>query len=140
MWVFGLVDTSHTPAIGYMEVVTTRNAATLLPIIQTHVAPGTIVHSDEWSAYRRVSHLPHVASHGTVNHSVTFVDPTTGIHTQHVESYWNRAKLKLKRMKGCHTHQIPSYLDEFMWRERYGKTANDAWVSIILDIAQQYPV
>ena len=80
MWVFVLVDTSHTPPVGYMEVVTTQNAATLLPIIQTHVSPGTIVHSDDWSAYKR-AHLPHVASHGTVNHSVTYVDPTIGIHT-----------------------------------------------------------
>ena len=43
-----------------MEVVTTRDANTLLPIIQAHIAPGTIVHSDEWRAYRRVSTLPYV--------------------------------------------------------------------------------
>ena len=66
-----------------------QNAATLLPIIQSHVAPGTIVHSDQWAAYNQVQHLPGVASHGVVNHSVTFIDPTTGVHTQ-VESYWNR--------------------------------------------------
>ena len=40
-----------------MEVVTTRDANTLLPIIQAHIA---IVHSDEWRAYRRVSTLPYV--------------------------------------------------------------------------------
>ena len=123
-----------------MEIVQNRQAATLLPIIQNHVAPGTIVHSDEWRAYRAVAALPNVASHGTVNHSVTFVDPTTGVHTQNIESYWNRAKLKLKRMKGCHSHQIPSYLDEFMWRERYGKTSIDAFYNIMQHIAQQYPV
>ena len=117
MWVFGLVDTSHTPALGYMEVVQSRDAATLLPIIQAHVAPGTVVHTDQWRAYYQVSNLPPVTSHHTVNHSVNFVDPVTGVHTQHVESYWNRVKLKWKSMKGCHAHQVPSYLDEFMWRE-----------------------
>ena len=85
-WVFGLVDTSHTPALGYMEMVQTRDAATLLPIIQRHVAPGTIVHSDQWRAYTRVAG---VVSHQTVNHSINFVDPTTAVHTQHIESYWN---------------------------------------------------
>ena len=137
---FGLVDTSQSPALGYMEVVARRDAATLLPIINTHTAPGTIVHSDEWAAYRNVQNLPNVSSHGTVNHSVTFVDPTTGVHTQNVESYWCRVKTKLKRMRGCHSHQLPSYLDEFMWRERYGETARDALEKIMRDIAQQYQV
>lgn len=122
MWVFGIVDTSQAPSVGYMEVVHTRDAATLLPIIQAHVAPGSVIHSDEWRAYSRVGTLPPVASHRTVNHSLTFVDPTTGVHTQNIESYWNRVKIKLKRMRGCMSDQIPSYLDEFMWMEHYGQT------------------
>ena len=43
VWVFGMVDTSQSPALGYMEVVSLRDAATLLPIIQAHTAPGTII-------------------------------------------------------------------------------------------------
>ena len=105
-----------------------------------HIAPGSIVHSDEWRAYSRVVSNPAVASHSTVNHSITFVDPTTGTHTQHIESFWNRVKLKLKRMKGCHSDQIPSYLDEFMWLERHGQTSHMAWINIMRDIAQQYPM
>ena len=62
------------------------------------------------------------------------------MHTQNVKSYWNRVKTKLKRMKGCHAHQIPSYIDEFMWRERYGQSKGVALNSIMRDIAQQYPV
>lgn len=123
-----------------MQIVPSRDAATLLPIIQNHVAPGTVIHSDQWAAYQAVSALPQVASHSTVNHSVTFVDPVSGTHTQNIESYWNRAKVKLKRMRGCHSDQIPSYLDEFMWRERYGRTSRDAWVNIMRDISNQYPV
>jgi hypothetical protein len=50
--VFGMVDTSQTPALGVMTTVAKRDAATLLPIIARHVRPGTIIHSDEWAAYR----------------------------------------------------------------------------------------
>ena len=53
-WVFGMVDTSQTPAVGVMTMVAQRNAATLLPIIRRHVRPGSIVWSDEWAAYSRI--------------------------------------------------------------------------------------
>ena len=135
-----MVDTSQTPGVGYMEIVSTRDTATLLPIIQSHTAPGTIIRSDQWKAYNSVNTIPAVASHRIINHSLHFVDPATGVHTQTVESYWNRVKTKLKRMKGCDGNQLPSYLDEFMWRERHGKTASEALRNIIRDISVQYPV
>ena len=81
-----------------MQIVPDRTAQTLLPLIQQHVRPGTVVHSDQWSAYSTVASLPNVESHATVNHSLHFVDPATGVHTQAIESYWNRAKPKLKKM------------------------------------------
>jgi len=44
--VLGMVDTSYSPALGYMEIVQQRDAAILLLIINSHVAPGTVVHTD----------------------------------------------------------------------------------------------
>ena len=41
IWVFVLVDTSHTSSIGYMKVVPHRDTDTLLPLINAHVTPGT---------------------------------------------------------------------------------------------------
>ena len=52
VWVFGIVDTSSQPALGYRQVVQRCDAATLLPIIQAHIAPGLIVQSDNWAAPR----------------------------------------------------------------------------------------
>ena len=139
MWVFGICDTSVSPALGYMEIVPNRSAATLLPIIGAHINNGTVIQSDEWAAYNGVINLAPVSSHDSVNHSISFVSPT-GVHTNHIESYWNRAKIKLKRMRGCHRSQLPSYLDEFMWRERYGRSSCDAVDNIYRDIALWYPV
>ena len=81
-WVFGLVDMSYTPVLGYMELVPRRDTATLFPIIQQHVLPGTTIWSDRWAAYNRVAALTGVAGHGViVNHSLHFVDPTTVVNT-----------------------------------------------------------
>ena len=135
-----MVDTSTTPALGVMKIVQCRDPATLLPVIQQHVRPGTVVWSDEWAAYQRVQQLPQVSQHGTVNHSVEFINPTTGVHTQHVESYWNRVKTKFKQMKGVQETMLSSYLDEYMWRERHGRTGSTAMQNIFRDIAQRYPV
>ena len=79
-----MVDTSHTPALGYVQIVQQRDAATLLPIIVAHVAQGTIIHSDEWRSYSQVATLPPVSGNQTVNHSVTFVDPVTGTYPKYL--------------------------------------------------------
>ena len=141
-WVFGMVDTSETPALGVMRVVHNRTAATFLPIIKQHLRPGTIVWSDEWAAYQRVQQPSVVSQYDSVNHSVNFVDPSTGVHTQNVESYWKRVRTKFKRMKGVHETMLPSYLGQIhvMWRECHGRTASSALQSLCRDIALRYPV
>ena len=90
----------------------------------------TTVWSDEWAAYtcNNAASLPNVSSHSLVNHSIKFVVPSE-THTQNIESYWNRVKTKLKRMKECHEHQLYSYLDEFMYREGFGITAQPEYWS-----------
>ena len=65
VWVFGLCDTSHSPALGVMCIVPNRSAQTLLPIIQQHVRTGSVIHSDEWAAYRRVKQLQPVSAHNS---------------------------------------------------------------------------
>ena len=67
-----------------MEVVLCQDAAILLPILQAHTAPGSIVHSDDWAAYRCVQQLSNVSTHNALNHSLHFVDPATGIHMQNI--------------------------------------------------------
>ena len=57
-----------------------------------------------------------------IPNSVNFVDPSTGVHTQSIESYWTKTKYKFKVMKGVRSDALPSYLDERMWRDRWGTT------------------
>ena len=74
VWVFGMVDTSFKPVRGYMEIVDRRDAATLIPIIERHVAPGSIIYSDQWRAYAQLSNNQNY-TYASVNHSEYFVDP-----------------------------------------------------------------
>ena len=76
-----MVDTSVVPSLGYVQVVPRRDAATLLPIIQQHVQPGTVIWSDQWAAYNQVGRLAGVASHDTVNYSVAFFSTIWCSHT-----------------------------------------------------------
>ena len=94
-WVLGLFDTLYVPARPYLQLVRRRNAATLLGIIQRQVQPGSIVYTDQWAAYRQMQRRLGL-NHRTVNHSLHFVDPITGVHTQHAESNWSAAKENVK--------------------------------------------
>ena len=133
-WVFGMVDRSSSPSVGVMEIVADRTATTLLAVLRKHVLPGTTVRSDMWAAYRGINNMGMGYIHETVNHSQNFVSPN-GVHTQAIESYWAQTKLKFKAMKGVHAKQLPSYLDEKMWRDVY---ANDSFNNIILHISNAY--
>ncbi|CAF0934340.1 unnamed protein product [Brachionus calyciflorus] len=116
VWVFGLIERNTKKC--YVQVVKDRTAQTLLSVIYEHVLPGTIIYSDQWSAYNKISML-HENSivHQTVNHSLNFVDPTTFTCTNQIESLWNKIKVKFREMRGCQRLLIQSYLDEFMWRQ-----------------------
>ena len=135
VWVFGLADRSVKPALTYMEVVEKRDANTLLPIIKKVVRPGTIIHSDEWRSYCRIQELGF--EHRTVNHSVSFINPTNGVHTQTIESNWNRKKSFIKSMRGCRRDLLTSYLNQFMWFERHSTNSFD---SLCNQIAMQHKV
>ncbi|KCZ79878.1 hypothetical protein H312_02728 [Anncaliia algerae PRA339] len=130
LWVFGIVDPSYAPARGYMEIVPDRSAATLLPIIRRICRTGTIIHSDEWAAYDQINRKLGFI-HYSVNHSLYFVDPNTGIHTQHIESYWNRQKLRIKNLRGIRRRDLQYYLAEFIWKDHYKNDMHEKIFEVI---------
>jgi len=134
VWVFGITDIATQPSVGYMTIVGDRSASTLLPIIQNVVRAGSIIHGDQWRGYYNLQRDSGLV-HSTVNHSLHFVDPSTGVHTQNIESYWNKHKSRIKAMKGVCRNMLQSYLNEYMWRDRFQTTA---FASICTHIVSQY--
>lgn len=118
-WVFGMCEKQQD---GVLEaryfVVNRRDRETLLPIILNDVEKKSILHSDEWRAYRTLDQ--HGYTHKTVNHSEFFVDPESGAHTQRIETLWAPLKHKIVRsMRGTSPELLPSYLAEAWWRLRH---------------------
>lgn len=124
--------------LGYVTLVNTRDAATLIAQIEQYVLPGSHIWSDCWAAYNRLGNLGGVSpyQHFTVNHSRNFVDPATGTCTNAVEAYWSRLKRSTRYVGSRHI--LPDLLDEFMWRERFGQRGTPVFQGIILCLGQLY--
>ena len=54
-----------------------------------------------------------------------------------VLNFWLRAKQWLNKDDGLSPTLLPSYLNEFMWRERFG---HDPFQMLLKHICQAYPV
>ena len=116
-WVLGVIFMAYTPCRGYFQVVQRRERATLGPILDRVLLPGSEVHTDDWRAHRDLErHVPNVHLHQAVLHVDNFVDPVTGINTEEVESAWNRLKYVIRREKGIRAGDLQGFLDEKMWR------------------------
>ncbi|KAI6651235.1 hypothetical protein LOD99_5382 [Oopsacas minuta] len=118
-----------------MVVVTNRTIATLLPIIQQYILPGTTIHSDEWASYAILQDTTYV--HHTINHSQNFVDPHTGVHTQGIESSWGSVKKRLRKGQTTNPDLLETHQIESCWRRR---NKENKFNNIVKSIRNAYPV
>ena len=116
-WFFGGVERGSGRC--FIIPVERRDAATLLPIIQDYILPGSTIMSDLWAAYFNVNSLPELYTHLTVNHSVEFVNPDTGAHTQTIEVKWIRLKRRHKEELGTDRCLLASYIAQLLWRKTF---------------------
>ncbi|GBL91060.1 hypothetical protein AVEN_184440-1 [Araneus ventricosus] len=91
--------------------------------------------SDCWSSYQCLSDEGFV--HLAVNHSMHFVEPDTGAHTQSIEGMWNVIKRGLNgtnHVKG----QFDSYMAVYMWK--WKNSTAELWMASLLDMIKEvYP-
>ena len=77
VWVFGGIE--RETKLCFFQTVENRTADTLVSIIKDNILPDTTIISDCWKAYDSLS--KEGFNHLKVNHSVNFVDPDSGAHT-----------------------------------------------------------
>jgi transposase-like protein len=145
VWVVGGVEI--TPERGLFAVpVPNRNSETLWGVIQNFVLPGSIIYTDCWRAYRTDGLLEMgMMEHQTVNHSVQFVDPITGVNTNCIEGNWHGFKLRIPN-RARTAELIENHLLEHIWRRKYSAPGS-LWPAVLrvacrmnIEVAEPAPV
>ena len=115
--------------------VADRSEATLFPIIKERVTVGSVIYTDQWAAYSKLSVNGY--QHRTVNHSENFVDPESGVHTNLIESTWWTIKRSLPSSHTKKEH-FAAHLAEYIWRRQHSKDAC-LFTSFVNEIVKIYP-
>lgn len=117
-------DADKTPVFGMIErggrvvarVTPDAKAKTVLPIVAERVLPSTIIYTDDFPIYDKLSEMGEGYVHNRINHSQRiYVMGDT--HTNSIEGFWSL----LKRGIGGVYHQVSakylqSYCDEYSFR------------------------
>lgn len=133
-WIIGMYDI--TSKKGCIASLKSRSASELEAMIQKNVKAGTEIWTDQWKGYSNLSRLGY--EHKTVNYSKHFKDPLTGVCTNHIKSYWSSFKQYLRRLGVIGSPFIVEYIDQFMWKEIYGRSAAQRMLNLSLHISEKY--
>lgn len=115
VWVVGGVERTNERRV-FLVTVENRNAETMRDVISRHVREGSVIHTDMWRGYNGIGDNGEYY-HRTVNHSIHFRDPQTGVHTNSIEGTWNGLKMNIpirNRTEG----RVDCHLFEFIWRRQ----------------------
>lgn len=132
VWVVVGVERSAERKV-FIVPVERRDANTLQSVIREHVLPGSIIHTDLWKGYSWLGG-DSTYSHETVNHSISFKDVETGVHTNTVEG--TNSGIKRKIPVRCRVkNEISGHLDEIVWRRKHeGANLWECFISAVRDI------
>ena len=97
-------------------IIPDRKALTLREVIRGCCDTGSVIMTDEWSGYSKLSEDGFI--HRTVKHSKWFLNPSDGTNTQEIERLWVEGKAILKRHRRPN-YLLQSHLDELAWRKRH---------------------
>lgn len=91
--------------------------------------PGTTVISDCWKAYDCLRDEGY--EHLKVNHNLHFKDPTSGAHSNSIESSWRAAKTSFSSSRRIKAH-IPGNLARYMFEKRCDQLGLDRAVEFLI--------
>jgi len=98
---------------------------TLLQIIKDNIKPRRTIISDYWKAYDCLN--KEGFEHLKVNHSLTFVDPDSGAHTNTIESTWRALKKSFPKY-GTVKSLYDTYFSQYCFRKKYIHSSEDPFL------------
>lgn len=120
----------------FVKRVKDSTAETLLAVISSHVFSGSLVYTDMFKSYVNMTESLQLV-HFTVNHSKTFKDPDTGVHTNTVEGT-NCAIKRFIPVRSRFVNEIDSHLGEFIWRRKHNVNLWDSFMATIRDVHYEF--
>ena len=130
-WVFGSVERGSSKL--FLVAVGDRLKDTLHAVIETWIEKGTTIYSDCWKAYNSLGEKNYNLLQ--VNHNVNFVDPSTGCHTNTIESRWRHVKATL--LEYNRQNDFSFYLANYMFKcQCFDKNVDvfNAFLQLVRDI------
>ena len=94
VWVLGVVERSISRKMLYF-IVKNRKKNTINEIFKRHINQQSIIYTDKWKGYSGLNNIGY--THNTVNHSIHFVNPITGVHTNTIEGNWCALKTMIPK-------------------------------------------
>lgn len=132
-WVFGGIERESGKC--FLVPVEKRDRETLIPIIKKHILPGTTIMSDCWRPYDVLGQEGY--NHLKVNHSIEYVDSTTGACTNRIESTWRAAKHSYE-VAGRRKYFFAGYLAKYMFFKRVHMENLDPYVEFLKSAGRLY--
>ncbi|KCZ76673.1 hypothetical protein H311_02325 [Anncaliia algerae PRA109] len=121
-WPLCIVDCSFIPARGYCCIVENRSAVFMPSITSRVVLQGSTIYTDDFNSYNSYGNINYY-NNGIVTHKYHFFDLVTDVNTQHVESFNNKLRSKIKEMKGLIDEVRRLFLQEFMFLDLFKESS-----------------
>nr|CAD2177332.1 unnamed protein product [Meloidogyne enterolobii] len=132
-WLVGGVQRNSLGKKCFVEMVADRKRPTLERIIRRRVKPGSIILTDQWKPYFSIEKMGRRYTHKSVNHSKEYVrKDNKKIHTQNIECLWQKLKRRHKTEFGTAETTFESYMNEFVWKQKFG--GDDCFFHLISQI------
>ena len=98
----------------FVVIVENRDQNTLSKAVFENIESGSLIYSDCWRGYRKLSQMGLGFVHKTVNHSENFVSPADrDVYTNTVERAWRSLREEIPKQVGLDA--VESYIERFLF-------------------------